>query len=80
MLGGYGIFVEGTMFVLISGSAFFFKVDGSNLAAYEEAGSKKYGPMPYCQVPAAILEDAAKLLAWARASVAMAEAKPKKKK
>ncbi|MDP2663780.1 MAG: TfoX/Sxy family protein [Dehalococcoidia bacterium] len=80
MFGGYGIFTDASMFGLISGSALFFKVDDSNLAAYEEAGSKKYGPMPYYRVPDAILEDSAKLLEWARASVNIAEAKPKKKR
>ncbi len=80
MFGGFGIFAEASMFGLISGSSLFFKVDDSNLAAYEEVGSSKHGPMPYYRVPEAILEDNARLLEWAHASVTVAQAKPKKKK
>ncbi len=39
MFGGYGISHEGDMFALISGSTLYFKVNESNLAAYEKAGS-----------------------------------------
>ena len=80
MFGGYGIFAEGDMFALISGATLFFKVDDANRARYEEAGSKQYGPMPYYRVPAAVLEDQARLLDWARESIAIARVTPKKKK
>lgn len=80
MFGGYGIFAEGDMFALISGSALFLKVDDANRALYEEAGSKQYGSMPYYRVPAEALEDQAKLLDWARPSIAIAHAAPKKKR
>ena len=39
MFGGYGIFHGGDMFALISGSTLYFKVNESNLAVYEKAGS-----------------------------------------
>ena len=80
MFGGFGIFSEQGMFGLISGSDLFFKVDESNLAEYEKAGSKKHGPMPYYKVPEAVLEDVPQLLSWARTSIAVAERAPKKKK
>lgn len=80
MFGGYGIFAEGDMFALISGSALFLKVDDSNRAAYEEAGSEQYRPMPYYGVPAEVLEDQEKLIAWAQTSIAIARATPKKKR
>lgn len=79
MFGGFGIFSEQGMFGLISGSTLFFKVGESNLAEYEKAGSKKYGPMPYYAVPEVVLEDDALLLSWARTSITLAEKKPKKK-
>ena len=80
MFGGYGVFAQGNMFGLISGSALFFKVDESNLEAFEKAGSKRYGSMPYYRVPDAILEDNAGLLDWARSSVRIAMATTKKKR
>ena len=80
MFGGYGIFAGADMFALISGSALFFKVDDSNRAAYDEAGSKKYGPMPYFSVPDQVFQDSSALLGWARTSIAVAKSAPKKKK
>lgn len=80
MFGGYGIFAESDMFALISGSEVFFKVDASNIVAYEEAGSKKYGPMPYYRVPTEVLENSAKLLDWARTSISIARSAAKKKR
>ncbi len=80
MFGGYGIFAGGDMFALISGSALFFKVDDSNRSVYEEVGSKPYGSMPYYHVPADILGDPDKLAGWARTSIAVARAAPRKKR
>jgi DNA transformation protein len=79
MFGGFGIFFEGTMFALISGTGLFFKVDDSNRSAYSEAGSKQYGRMPYHQIPASVLRNEAELLQWAGASIAVARAAPRKK-
>lgn len=80
MFGGFGIFHEGDMFALISGHALFFKVDDSNRARYEAAGSKQYKPMPYFQVPESILRDSEGFLDWARESVSVAHASAGKKK
>ena len=80
MFGGYGIFQDGDMFALIAGSALFFKVDDSNLAAYEQAGSTRYKPMPYYSVPADVMEDTDKFNEWAATSIAIGHATAKKKK
>ena len=40
MFGGYGIFYEGNMFALISGTGLFFKADDANIADYQQAGSR----------------------------------------
>ena len=69
MFGGYGIFHEEAMFALIAGSTLFFKVDDSNRAAYEHAGSRQFKPMPYWEVPADILENTADLHEWASLSI-----------
>lgn len=80
MFGGYGLFHNEDMFALISGNGLFFKVDDSNRARYEKAGSKQYKPMPYFQVPEELLQDAVKLLDWARESLSVAHASASKKK
>ncbi len=80
MFGGYGIFHEGDMFALISGSTLYFKVNELNRSDYENAGSKQYKPMPYFEVPAEIMEDTATLHDWARTSVAIGHATAKKKR
>lgn len=80
MFGGYGIFHEGDMFALISGTGLFFKVDDSNRGAYNSAGSKQCKPVPYYQVPPNVLEDCATLLKWAQTSIDIAHATAKKKR
>ena len=80
MFGGFGIYHEGDMFALITNTGLHFKVNETNLAAYREAGSKQFKPMPYYEVPADILEDTTKLLEWAEISIAVGHATAKKKK
>ncbi len=79
MFGGYGIFESGDMFGLMAGSALFFKVDDSNRASYEQAGSQRYGPMPYFKVPDDVLTDSGTLHDWARAAISAGHATAKKK-
>ncbi len=80
MFGGYGIFHEGDMFALISGATLYFKVDDTNRSAYEQAGSSRFTPMPYYEVPAELLEDSTMLHDWARTSVAIGHATAKKRR
>jgi DNA transformation protein len=80
MFGGYGVFHEGAMFALVSGTGLFFKVDDSSRPVYERAGSKQYKPMPYYQVPAEVLQDTGKLLDWAQTAVSVAHSTNSKKK
>ena len=54
---------------------------------YETAGSRQFKPyadksmtMPYYNVPAAILEDADALAAWARQSIAVARSSPPRRR
>jgi len=80
MFGGYGIFHEGDMFALISGSTLYFKVDDTNRAAFEAAGSHRFQSMPYFSVPAEVLEDGAQLQDWAGAAIAVGHATATKKR
>ena len=80
MFGEYGIFHEGDMFALISGSSLYFKVDDSNRALYEGSGSEKFGRMPYYEVPADVFEEPAELHEWTNISVAVGHAAATKKR
>jgi len=73
MFGGAGVFVDGSMFALIDSDAqLHLKVDDSNRAQFEAAGSEKHGRMPYYAAPADVLEDESRLLDWARISAEIA--------
>ena len=75
MFGGAGIFVDGSMFALVDSDAqLHLKVDDSNRARFESAGSEKHGRMPYYAAPAEILEDESQLFEWARTSAGVATA------
>ena len=50
MFGGFGLFHEGRMFAPIFDSTLYLKVEDSNRASYEQAGSQPFKPMPYCNV------------------------------
>ena len=80
MFGGYGIFHEGDMFALISGSTLYFKVNELNRSAYDNVESKQYKPMPYFEVPAEIMEDTSLLQDWARTSKTIGHTTAKKKR
>lgn len=73
MFGGHGIFESGDMFVLISrDDRIYFKVDDTNRADYEAAGSEQFKPMPYYEVPEEVLADEESFVEWATRSIAIA--------
>ena len=85
MFGGVGLYAGDRFFALIAGDVLYLKADESTRDAREKAGARPFQPFPdrpkgkgrmqYYSVPAAILEDAEALLAWAKAAVAIAAAK-----
>ncbi|MFC1898945.1 TfoX/Sxy family protein [Chloroflexota bacterium] len=80
MFGGHGIYHEGDIFALITDTGLHFKVNETNLTAYQEAGSKQFKPMPYYEVPGDVIEDTAALHEWAKISISVGHATGKKKK
>lgn len=79
MFGGVGLYAGDAFFGILAADTLYFKVDDGNRGQYEAAGTQPFRPyvgktmtMPYYQVPAAVLEDADELAAWARASVRVA--------
>jgi DNA transformation protein len=89
MFGGVGLYSGDCFFGIVAADELFFKVDLSNRAAYEAAGSEPFRPvvarpvtMSYWRVPIEVLEDTGELAAWALAAIRAAgnaAAKPKAK-
>jgi len=78
MFGGYGVFADGVMFVIVdSAGDAFLRADDSTSGAYEEVGSPRHSRMPYWQVPDAVLNDDRKLIEWATAARDVAKAAKK---
>lgn len=89
MFGGVGIYIDDIFCALIApdSNALYFKVDDSNRADYEAAGSKPFVPyknratiMSYYEVPEEVIEDPDELLRWARKARAAALAAPRKRR
>jgi DNA transformation protein len=88
MFGGVGLYSGERFFGLVAADELFFKVDDSNRAAYEAAGSEPFKPvldrpvsMSYWRVPLEVLEDPHELADWARrALLAAASAAPARKR
>ena len=80
MFDGYGVFESGDMFALVSNDTLYFKADDSNRSRYEDAGSAQFKPMPYWELPAEVLDSEAEVEEWARLSIELAHAGPKKKR
>ncbi len=74
MFGGYGIFESGSMFALITSTGVaHLKVDDTNLERFEQAGSEKFGRMPYFEIPESVLGNTRSLRKWASESIAIAK-------
>jgi DNA transformation protein len=81
MFGGVGLYSGERFFGILAADELFFKVDDSNRAAYEAAGSEAFRPvadrpvsMSYFRVPIEVLEDPTELAEWARAAIRAAGA------
>jgi DNA transformation protein len=79
MFGGIGLYADDLFFGILASDVLYFKVDDSNRQEYEQAGSRPFKPyadramtMPYYGVPIEIVEDAARLVTWAKRAVAVA--------
>jgi len=76
MFGGGGLYLDGTMFALITRSdVLYLRTDDGNREDFEAAGMGPFVPfedgrmmMPYHEVPPGVLEDADRLSAWCRAA------------
>ena len=86
MFGGVGLYCEELFFGLIDNDTLYLRVNDDNRADYTVRGMGPFRPyadrpelsMSYYEAPADVLEDAAQLVSWARRSVAVAMAGPKR--
>jgi DNA transformation protein len=88
MFSGAGIFVDGLMFGLIVDGAIHLKVDETNIADFERAGSRPFTytrgkssgrptrhALPYWRLPERLYDDPDELAVWAGRAFAIAERK-----
>ncbi len=83
MFGGYGLFLDGLMFGLVTrDDTLFLKADDTNRQAFEDRALKPFGKMPYFAAPAECLKGWAEMEPWAEGAVDAARraAAGKKKK
>lgn len=84
MFGGYGLYLEVTIFgIITSDSVLYFKVDETNKAQFELRGSapfvytgrkdKKPITMPYWRVPEEVMEDKDMISDWVHMSAAISK-------
>ncbi|MDF7824716.1 TfoX/Sxy family protein [Pontiellaceae bacterium B12227] len=78
MFGGAGLYREGKMFGLVADDVVYLKVDETNQAKYETAGSAPFKPwddkpmvMSYWELPADVFEQPDELILWAQESLAI---------
>ncbi len=88
MFGGFGLYLDGVVFGIIAEGELYFKVDQTNQAKYELAGShpfiyfngKKDVTLSYWQVPSEILESPVELEDWVLDSVEINKLKKERSK
>lgn len=70
MFGGYGLFLDGKMFALITRSEeLFLKADDVNKPAFIERGLTSYGKMPYYAAPEETMDGWDEMAPWAEGAV-----------
>lgn len=73
MFGGYGVFIDRKMFVLVDKEGtVYLKCNETNEDRFIEVGSEKFRSMPYRLVPKHVLADDDLLLEWAQKSADIA--------
>jgi DNA transformation protein len=80
MFGGIGLYSGDFFFGILAADVLYFKVDDSNLAAYEAARMKPFKPYPdramsmsYYQVPPHVIEDRDELEEWAKKAIRVSQ-------
>jgi DNA transformation protein and related proteins len=72
MFSGYGLYLGGAFFGILSKGRLYFKTDDGSRPEYESCGMKSFRPNPrltlrnYFEVPVDVVEDQEQLVRWAR--------------
>jgi DNA transformation protein len=80
MFGGYGVYLDGLMFAIVSGDALYLKADPMNRVEFEQAGCEIFGyarkgrraTLGFFRAPDDAMESAELMLPWARTAYAAA--------
>jgi len=80
MFGGYGVYLDGLMFAIVSGDVLYLKADPMNRIEFEQAGCEIFGyarkgkraTLGFFRAPDAAMESAELMLPWARTAYAAA--------
>ncbi|HEX2205018.1 MAG TPA: TfoX/Sxy family protein [Longimicrobium sp.] len=87
MFGGVGVYSDGLFFALLAGEALYLKVDDTNRADFEAAGTGPFRPygedapgMQYYELPPELLDDPDALRPWVDKALAVAAAARRRKK
>jgi len=79
MFGGYGLYLEGTIFALVFDGALFLKADDKTKGAFQrlgcgpityEGGRGQEIALPYWETPKKLLKDGKALCRWAKKAYA----------
>ena len=80
MFGGYGVYLDGLMFALVSSDTLYLKADEMNRIEFEQAGCEMFGyvrkgkraALNFFRAPADAMESPELMLPWARTAYAAA--------
>jgi DNA transformation protein len=79
MFGGHGLYRGGTFFGIVFAGRLYLKTDGATVGHYTSLGMRPFQPndrqllKTYYEVPADVLEDRDRLVAWAEAAAGCAD-------
>lgn len=88
MMGGATLYLDGTIFAIISGDELWFKADGDSDALWDDAGCARFtyrmgegreGSMNYRRAPDSVYDDADAMREWAAPAIAAGLRAPVKK-
>jgi DNA transformation protein len=80
MFGGYGVYLDGLMFAILSGNTLYLKADEMNRVEFEQAGCEMFGylrkgrraTLGFFHAPEDAMESPELMLPWARSAYAAA--------
>jgi DNA transformation protein len=80
MFGGYGVYLDGLMFAIVSEDTLYLKADEMNRVEFEQAGCERFGyvrkgrraALNFFRTPADAMESPELMLPWARTAYAAA--------